>query len=1063
MPAARYLEDFGTTSEFGLGAIARGGGFLAAFNGQDPDPQFTATSEDRGGFRANGRFSLGNADAAFHLTRDSLHWDGAAAVGQAVTITYAFRSTAPGSIPLGYTGFSRFTDAQIAATQLSLSAWSDVANITFQRVSGAAGEANYSDNAAMLFGNFSFLQLSQQVFVLGASPGSRDAGSAAGDVWANIAESDMASPTLLSYGQRALTYATGLALGLQSPTTAYFENTQQFTLTSLRSEMLSGAAYGIQYTAAPMLDDIAAIQRLYGANMTTRTGDTVYGFNSTAGQPWFAPGSGNATIFAVWDAGGVDTLDFSGYSMNQTIDLRQTAFSSVGGFTGNVAIAMGAVIENAIGGSGTDTITGNSGDNVLTGNGGQDSIDGGLGSDTAVFRGQRSEYTITVEGQVVLVAHRTEGTSSLRNVEFLRFADQTLPTAMVGGLYVIGDILNNVATGTAFADYISGLGGNDTLTGFGGDDFLDGGSGNDIISGGDGNDRIVGGLGNDTLDGGAGIDVADYSGGSGSVRVNLVTGIATGAEGNDTLTGIENIVGGAGDDVLIGDGLANRIEGRGGVDILIGGGGNDVLIGAASSSNPIGATLDGGDGDDILDGGVGMNTLIGGAGSDTIDGNIGVDTAIYIGVRLQYGVTATAGPVTETVIRSTIAGGPEGGTDTLVSVEQARFVDGVMSFDTNSIAAQVMRLYDTILDRQPDQAGLDVQIRALASGSTTLLALASAFSDSPEFLARYGTLSNEQFVTQLYRFALDRTVSAADIAFQVASLNSGTSRAQLLVRFSESSEHRLLTQPILSAGLWVADEKALQIARLYDATFDRLPDAAGLAGQLAALNSGTSLLSLAVNFAASPEFQARYGALSNQAFVEQLYRFCLNREGDAAGIAAQVNALNTGTSRAALLLAFSESPEHITLTAPFWSGGIRTTDAPFSPAAMEAEAGKALDDQPLVLVTADDAVIDGSMADVKKGWDEGPQVQPGLTAYDPADVVIDFKIHDDVFVLPPQDELEPLVLPDVEVSDLLFLPFGGIAMRNDDRMVTLPANDDGSLPDATPWHRAAGDDGWMQY
>jgi hypothetical protein len=36
-------------------------------------------------------------------------------------------------------------------------------------------------------------------------------------------------------------------------------------------------------------------------------------------------------------------------------------------------------------------------------------------------------------------------------------------------------------------------------------------------------------------------------------------------------------------------------------------------------------------------------------------------------------------------------------------------------------------------------------------------------------------------------------------------------------------------------------------------------------------------------------------------------------------------------------------------------------------------------------------------------------------------------------------------------------------MRNDDRMVTLPANDDGSLPDATPWHRAAGDDGWMQY
>jgi len=87
------------------------------------------------------------------------------------------------------------------------------------------------------------------------------------------------------------------------------------------------------------MDDIAAAQRLYGANMTTRTGDTTYGFNSNAGQPWFQPDGNGYMIFAVWDAGGNDTFDFSGYSQNQVIDLRQAAFSNVGGLVGNVSIA----------------------------------------------------------------------------------------------------------------------------------------------------------------------------------------------------------------------------------------------------------------------------------------------------------------------------------------------------------------------------------------------------------------------------------------------------------------------------------------------------------------------------------------------------------------------------------------------------------------------------------------------------------------------------------------------------------------------------------------------------
>ena len=84
-----------------------------------------------------------------------------------------------------------------------------------------------------------------------------------------------------------------------------------------------------------------------------------------------------------------------------------------------------------------------------------------------------------------------------------------------------------------------------------------------------------------------------------------------------------------------------------------------------------------------------------------------------------------------------------------------------------------------------------------------------------------------------------------------------------------------------------------------------------------------SLTQIAGAFVGSAEFQARYGALSNQAFVEQLYRFCLNREGDPAGIAAWVNHLNSGATRASVVIGFSESAEHIALTAASWLGGIR--------------------------------------------------------------------------------------------------------------------------------------------
>ncbi|MDO8975982.1 calcium-binding protein, partial [Reyranella sp.] len=98
-------------------------------------------------------------------------------------------------------------------------------------------------------------------------------------------------------------------------------------------------------------------------------------------------------------------------------------------------------------------------------------------------------------------------------------------------------------------------------------------------------DVLNGGGGKDVLDGGAGIDTAVFSDKAGPVVVTLAgaTPVAVTVNGvvQDTISNIENLIGGSGNDLLTGDGLANRLEGGAGDDVLNGGGGSDVLHGGA--------------------------------------------------------------------------------------------------------------------------------------------------------------------------------------------------------------------------------------------------------------------------------------------------------------------------------------------------------------------------------------------------------------------------------------------------------------------------------------------------
>ena len=83
-----------------------------------------------------------------------------------------------------------------------------------------------------------------------------------------------------------------------------------------------------------------------------------------------------------------------------------------------------------------------------------------------------------------------------------------------------------------------------------------------------------------------------------------------------------------------------------------------------------------------------------------------------------------------------------------------------------------------------------------------------------------------------------------------------------------------------------------------------------------------SLLQITQGFVASPEFQSVYGALNDSNFVQLLYQNTLHRPADPAGLANWTNALATGTSRAQVVLGFSESAEHIANTAPHINNGV---------------------------------------------------------------------------------------------------------------------------------------------
>ncbi|NKW91422.1 matrixin family metalloprotease [Rhodobacteraceae bacterium R_SAG9] len=591
--------------------------------------------------------------------------------------------------------------SRMDAIRHAFNVYEDILGINFVETTNMAADINFGNENSGAFANFN-------------ADGKNSNEGATGSIsnaWINIATGWSGTGVIGDYYFHTALHEIGHALGLghqgnynagQGSLTygaqAQWQNdTIQYTMMSYWAQSNftapgentpSGSFLGDVNIIGPQVVDWLALNRMYdpmgyGIDDGTTGSNTTWGFNSTW-VDWTptttGPVEGYAnTAFAsmdtllatstmtIVDAGGIDTLDLSGFSNNTKIDVSTVSasdtapsFSNVAGLNGNLMIGVGTVIENVVGGAGAEEIIGNSSANNLKGNGGNDTIRGESGADTLIGDA----------GNDVLLGG--SGSDSL-----------------------LGGNDNDSLVGGGYFDTLLGGAGNDTLEGGFATDSVNGGSGNDLI-------RVLAGEYYDSVDGGTGNDTLDHSDSTYSGDVfNFATQLITGTHINGTSATLRNIEtyrdgsgantihsdgsglfdgNGGNDTIHAGSGTAETLDGGSGVDQLntthwngdydidldtgvtnysgesfvnfenvISGGGDDNLLGTSGANS-----IEGGDGNDTLNGRAGHDTLRGDGGNDTLvysrsstyssdvdtfDGGAGVDTFFVSNASLTSGRT----------------------------------------------------------------------------------------------------------------------------------------------------------------------------------------------------------------------------------------------------------------------------------------------------------------------------------------------------------------------------------------------------------------------------------------
>ncbi len=560
-----------------------------------------------------------------------------------------------------------------------------------------------------------------------------------------------------------------------------------------------------------------------------------------AGDEVLAGGQGDDIL----DGGaGFDIAYYNREPAGVTVNLALTTPQHTGGVGGGGASDLDTLINiEGLSGSGfDDTLMGNTLDNLLYGNGGNDTLDGGAGLDTAIYSGNRSNFTIIQSGSNYIVNDiaGANGTDTLTNIEGIQFSDMTIVMSEGGA-------------------------GDDTLAGGDDDDILTGGDGDDILTGGAGDDILIGGAGIDTFNADAGTDtLADAVPGTDIINISseatavqsltvALASYATNTANSGTLvinalaSTPSTITGSSGVDIITGSSAGDILAGGANNDTLNGGAGNDVMEGGsggdiyyvdstsdsvvepesvlslalsfrlaldlssnidkviASISYTLGNSLENldlaaGSGNltgtgnalaNILTGNEGNNTLTGGAGNDSLDGGGGIDIAAYSGNRAGFSLARSGANLTVTD-----SNGIEG-VDTATNIERLAFADSRVAVDViDGNAGTTAKILGAVFGRDSvsNAAYVGIGLSYLDGGMSYQDLMLLALN------ARLGTgFFNTDEVNLLYYNLVGVLPSTADLDYWTGTLTSGQfTQTSLAVM---AADHSLNTENISLTGL----------------------------------------------------------------------------------------------------------------------------------------------------------------------------------------------------------------------------------------------------------------------